>query len=425
MIYCMNMCSSSKQCRPRKYPRWFTSSIIHQIHCVRTLRKRCRHTCSQSLLEQFHTHSNKLHSDIQSSKHDFEHNLILSLNPKTIFNYISDLRSNKHTIPHLNDCSATIDAEKAQLFNQFFYSVFTVSEYVLPTLYESADSLSNITIDVSAVFSALSELKVNKAQYRDRQHQSSYSQNLCWHPLLSFTYLLYASSKVLFLLNGVYIKLFLFISLVIKLLSLIIAQFPCFVSFQVLEKIIFDKMYPYTMQYGFLTKRSMLHQLLVFISDILSKRSQFDVIYTDIKKAFDSVPHNQLLFKLWFIGIQGDLWQWFAGYLKSRSHCVSINNIISNCLPVLSGVYLKVAFLDPCYSLLNDMPESVSYFRMLLYADDGKCYRSISSITDQLIFQQDLNGLSGWSRQWSLFFNEKKFVLLRFFSSFDTARLSC
>ena len=34
-----------------------------------------------------------------------------------------------------------------------------------------------------------------------------------------------------------------------------------------------------------------------------------DVIYLDYKKAFDSVVHNKLLYKLvWQYGISGDLW---------------------------------------------------------------------------------------------------------------------
>ena len=44
-----------------------------------------------------------------------------------------------------------------------------------------------------------------------------------------------------------------------------------------------------------------------------------DVVYLDLNKAFDSVPHEELLFKLWRLGITGPLWKWFLG---DRQHFV-------------------------------------------------------------------------------------------------------
>ena len=48
----------------------------------------------------------------------------------------------------------------------------------------------------------------------------------------------------------------------------------------------------------------------------------------DFTKAFDTVPHTELLVKLWKIGITGSLWQ-FLGYLSNRNHFVPFNIHIS------------------------------------------------------------------------------------------------
>ncbi len=62
------------------------------------------------------------------------------------------------------------------------------------------------------------------------------------------------------------------------------------------------------------------------------------IIYLDFSKAFDKVPHTELLFKLWTLGITGYLWEWFRSYLSDRHHFVSLNGANFSLLPVLSGV---------------------------------------------------------------------------------------
>ena len=120
----------------------------------------------------------------------------------------------------------------------------------------------------------------------------------------------------------------------------------CNVS-KVLEHIIFNKIINHVTalispcQFGFLRGRSTTQQLILSLNDIhnaVSKGYQTDVIYLDFKKAFDSVPHTNLLIKLWSFGITGSLWEWFKSYLTNRHQCVCINGFISKPLPVLSSV---------------------------------------------------------------------------------------
>ena len=88
----------------------------------------------------------------------------------------------------------------------------------------------------------------------------------------------------------------------------------CNVS-KVFERLIYDKVISTVTksitprQFGFQKGTSTLHQLLLFFHQLITSKDEIDVIYVDFRKAFDSVPHNELLMKLWNIGIVGTLWK--------------------------------------------------------------------------------------------------------------------
>ena len=73
---------------------------------------------------------------------------------------------------------------------------------------------------------------------------------------------------------------------------------------KILERIVYDKIishvsnYISPLQFGTLKDRSSLQQLLILLNHIINSNTQIDVIYLDIRKAFDSIPHRELLVKL-------------------------------------------------------------------------------------------------------------------------------
>ena len=138
-----------------------------------------------------------------------------------------------------------------------------------------------------------------------------------------------------------------------------------------------------------------------------------DVIYLDFRKAFDSVPHDKLLMKLWNMGISGDLWMWFRSYLNGRQQVVSINNHLSEPLPVHSGVP-QGSILGPLLFLIfiNELPTIVQSTKLLLFADDTKCY-SASSLNGPALLQADVDHLYRWSIS-NISFNTSKSAFLRF-----------
>ena len=101
--------------------------------------------------------------------------------------------------------------------------------------------------------------------------------------------------------------------------------------------------------------------------------------------------HQELWYKLWSFGITGPLWLWFKDYLSNRSHRVSINGTSSSCLPVLSGVP-QGSVLSPLLFLLyvNDLPNSINFSSMFLFADDTKFVKSISCFNDSFQYKMIL-----------------------------------
>ncbi|ELT88509.1 hypothetical protein CAPTEDRAFT_206224 [Capitella teleta] len=66
------------------------------------------------------------------------------------------------------------------------------------------------------------------------------------------------------------------------------------------------------------------------INKASDEEGQVDVIYLDFSKAFDSVSHSLLLFKLeHFYGISGSLLDWFKDYLSNRVQRVVVEAVIT------------------------------------------------------------------------------------------------
>ena len=122
--------------------------------------------------------------------------------------------------------------------------------------------------------------------------------------------------------------------------------------------------------------------------------------YFYLTKAFDSVPHRQLLTKLETIGLDEHLILWITDYLTNRCQSVVLNGETSTALPVISGVP-QGSVLGPLLFLLyvndiNDLSLSEGS-KLVMYADDVLLYRPIISENDYTFLQHDVDALGVWS----------------------------
>ena len=149
-------------------------------------------------------------------------------------------------------------------------------------------------------------------------------------------------------------------------------------------------------EHGFRARMSSETQLPVTLQDLLSIRdrgTQIDLTILGFSKAFDTVPHERLLGKLGYYGIQGPILNWTAAFLRGRVQRVILDGIASDHTPV-DFVVPQGTILGPLLFLIhiNDLPQVVTS-SVWLFADDCLLYRPINSRDDQLALQKDLDTL--------------------------------
>ena len=380
-----------------------------------------------------------LTNEISSAKSEYESKLIRDFafkNQSKIYKYIRNIKKSV-SIPntvHFGEASATEDISKATLFNKFFYSVFSTNNTTSNTSNTNIDTsirqhLVSINISEEDVLEALNSLDPDKSSGIDTigpRVLKKCANFLCGplHHLFSTSLSKHTvpSEWRIHVITPVHksgdksqVNNYRPISLL------------CNTS-KVLEQLVYSKIISHItrfltpQQFGFLKNKSTAQQLLILFNIILSTNHQTDVIYFNFKKVFDSVPHNELLFKLKSLGISGNLWLWFKLYLSNRYQCVKINNKYSHLLPVLSGIP-QGSILGPLLFLIyvNDIPDHISKSLLYLFADDTKCLKTISDPSDVFELQHDINSLNLWSVQWGLLFNPTKIVQISFKSTLQTS----
>ena len=157
-----------------------------------------------------------------------------------------------------------------------------------------------------------------------------------------------------------------------------------------------------TARYGFLKGRSTTGALVTAIEDwhsYLKNGYEVCIVFFDLKKAFDSVPHHALLEKLVDLNLSKHLQKWIANYLCQRTQAVVINGATSNSLPVVSGIPQGSVLGSLLFLLyINGISEvQLSDGTLILFADDIVLFRPVRSAVDIELLQEDVNALFNWA----------------------------
>ena len=311
---------------------------------------------------------------------------------------------------HLGDTYRSGTEEKAELFNVFFYNQFSKpSKYDISVNFDLGESF-NIDFSLSKVENLLSDINSSKAMGPDGIHGKmlkNCSKGLAG-PLSKLFQICYYNCKLPSDWKSAHVvpvhkkgsKTDVENYRPISLTSLVV---------KTLERIIRDEImlrchnHIDQRQHGFLLGKSCGTQLLGFCDSLalsLNQNIRTDVIYFDFAKAFDSVSHDIILNKLKYqFNIDGYLLGFVSNYLKDRSQSVVLGNDRSSCKPVTSGVP-QGSILGPTLFVLflNDITEKIdAKTNVLMYADDTKIWREISSEDDHHVLQRDIDSLLDWA----------------------------
>ena len=141
-------------------------------------------------------------------------------------------------------------------------------------------------------------------------------------------------------------------------------------------------------QWGFQPAKSTVTALLSTTYDWLEEmEAGRDIcsVFLDLKKAFDTVPHQSLMEKLVRLNLNPFILQWLCSYLMNRQQKVVVGGEESETIPVISGVP-QGSVLGPLLFLIyidgvTRIPLSEGS-KLVLYADDMLLYRRITSPVD-------------------------------------------
>jgi len=121
----------------------------------------------------------------------------------------------------------------------------------------------------------------------------------------------------------------------------------------------------------------------------------------DFAKAFDKLPHQLLLYKLKYYGINSNAFFWISDFLTNRTQTVVLEGTMSDKVPVTLGVPQDTV-LGPILFLIyiDDFADYIKQSTLRLFADDSIIYKHINNLSDAHKLQLDIEAAGRWEQDW-------------------------
>ena len=172
-------------------------------------------------------------------------------------------------------------------------------------------------------------------------------------------------------------------------------------------------------QAGFRKRRATMDHLIRVQHAIkfhCGKGSIYPVCFLDIRRAYDRVPINVLLSKLWRnYEVRGKLWRWVGSFLTNRTFRAIAGDALSSVGSMPNGVpqgSVLSPILFDCF--IDDLLMMMGKANGALFADDFAMWTNVTGRNAARVLNTALQNCFNWAKHNQVEFNAKKSAVVLF-----------